>query len=109
MNFSVFAFPLSAFSTSSRIFETVDSPKVFVVRTCKSPVILRLPLNTESPTITSRGRLSPVNADVSRADSPEHITPSIGIFSPGFTTISLPTGTSDGDTFSIDSPFTRLA
>ena len=98
MNFSLFALPVSAFSTKSRIFATVDSPNVPDVRMCRTPVRFRLPLITVSPSETSRGRLSPVNAAVSRVVLPEIIFPSNGIFSPGFTTMILPTGTSDGDT-----------
>ena len=38
-----------AFSTRSRILETVDSPNSFVVRTFKRPVIFTQPLMISSP------------------------------------------------------------
>ena len=59
-----------AFSTRSRIFETVDSPKAFVVRIFSTPLILMQPLMISSPSATSRGRLSPVRALVFRVELP---------------------------------------
>ena len=58
------------------------------------------PLTIPSPAFTSRGRLSPVSALVFKLASPSTITPSIGTFSPGCTTITLPTATSPGSTCS---------
>lgn len=54
------------------------------------------PLITSSPVLTSFGKLSPVKALVLRVEVPLTILPSRGIFSPGFTTIVLPTLTSSG-------------
>ena len=88
------------FSISSKILDTVDSPKAFVVLTFKTPVMLMQPLMTSSPVITSRGRLSPVSAAVLSVDAPSMITPSSGTFSPGWATITEPTATSSGSTFS---------
>ena len=51
-----------AFSTRSRILETVDSPNSFVVRIFRTPFKLMQPLMISSPSLTSRGRLSPVSA-----------------------------------------------
>ena len=48
-------------------------------------VRLTVPEITLAPTVTSCGNDSPVNAFVSSVDVPEIITPSSGIFSPGFT------------------------
>ena len=87
-----------AFSTRSRIFETVDSPNSFVVSIFSTPVMLMQPLMISSPTLTSRGRLSPVSAAVFSVDSPCTTLPSIGTFSPGCTTIMPPTSTSAGST-----------
>ena len=88
------------FSTRSRILDTVDSPNSFVVRIFNRPVMLIHPLMTSSPTLASRGTLSPVRALVFSVVFPSSITPSIGIFSPGCTTMIVPTSTSSGSTCS---------
>ena len=98
MKFSERDFFELEFSTSSRIFETVDSPNSFVVLILISPVILMLPLCTSLPVSASTGRLSPVSAVVLSVVCPSTITPSIGIFSPGFTMMLLPVSTSSGST-----------
>ena len=59
-----------AFSTMSRIFETVDSPNSLVVRSFKRPLPLTQPLTASSPGRTSRGRASPVRAEVSNEEMP---------------------------------------
>ena len=87
-----------AFSTRSRIFDTVDSPKAFVVRILSTPDMSMQPLMISSPAFTSRGRLSPVSALVLRLALPSTTTPSSGTFSPGCTTMMLPTVTSSGST-----------
>ena len=74
-----------AFSTRSRILETVDSPNSFVVRTFSTPFMSMQPLMISSPSFTSRGRLSPVSALVFRLALPLTMTPSSGTFSPGCT------------------------
>ena len=89
-----------AFSTRSRILDTVDSPNSLVVRIFSTPVILMHPLVISCPTSISRGRLSPVNALVFRLEVPSTTTPSMGTFSPGCTTITLPISTSSGSTLS---------
>ena len=89
-----------AFSTRSRILETVDSPNSFVVRTFSTPFMSMQPLMISSPSFTSRGRLSPVSALVFRLALPLTTTPSSGTFSPGCTTMTLPTATSSGSTCS---------
>ena len=91
---------MAEFSTKSRIFDTVDSPKDFVVRIFSRPDRLMQPEMTLSPTSTSRGTDSPVSAMVSRLDRPSTIWPSRGIFSPGFTTMMSPISTSSGSTCS---------
>ena len=87
-----------AFSTRSRILETVDSPNSFVVRTLIRPLMLMQPERISSPARTSRGRLSPVSAEVFRVEAPSSTTPSMGTFSPGCTTMTLPISTSSGST-----------
>ena len=56
---------------------------------------------------TLRGRLSPVSALVFRLEEPSTTTPSSGTFSPGWTTMMLPTSTSSGSTCS-SSPSTSI-
>ena len=91
-------FLLLAFSTISRILETVDSPNSFVVCIFRTPERLMQPLRISSPTMTSRGMLSPVSADVLSEDVPSTTIPSIGTLSPGLTTIVVPISTSSGST-----------
>ena len=110
MKFSTFAFFRLEFSTRSKILATVDSPYTLVVRMRSSPCWLTQPLMTSSPGRTVRGRLSPVRAAVSSVLSPLSTTPSRGIFSPGRTAITAPTGTSSGSvTVSVPSAFSKLA
>ena len=88
------------FSTSSSIFETVESPNSLVVFILTVPVRLIHPLITSSPETASTGMLSPVSALVLSDVIPSIIVPSIGTFSPGFTTITEPIITSSGSTCS---------
>jgi len=69
--------------------------------------VFTVPENTSSPGATSRGRLSPVSAAVFSVEVPSSTTPSIGTFSPGRTTIVLPTSTSSGST-SVRTPSTSM-
>ena len=98
-----------AFSTRSRIFDTVDSPNSLDVRTLSTPFRSMQPLMISSPSRTSRGRLSPVRALVLRLALPLTTTPSSGTFSPGCTTMMLPTATSSGSTCSSLPPCSMLA
>ena len=84
------------FSTSSSILDTVDSPNALVVRIFRRPVMLMQPLMISSPSQASRGKLSPVRALVFRVELPSTTTPSMGTFSPGCTTMIVPTATSSG-------------
>ena len=79
-----------AFSTISIILLIVESEKSFVTFTSKIPFPLILPLKTSLFIFTSKGRDSPVRADVLRVDSPLTTIPSTGIFSPALTTIISP-------------------
>ena len=96
-------------STSSSIFDTVDSPNSLVVRILRTPVRLIQPLITSSSLVTSLGKLSPVRAAVLSVEFPSSMIPSIGIFSPGKTVIISDTDTSSGETFSIRPPLSTLA
>ena len=98
MKFSVRAFFSLAFSTSSRMRLTVDSPKGLVVRTRSTPVMLMQPEMTSSPASAWRGADSPVRAAVSSCVAPSRMTPSMGTRSPGLTTMTSPTATSSGPT-----------
>ena len=98
MKFSVRAFFSLAFSTSSRMRCTVDWSYDDVVRTVRAPVMLTHPLMTSSPSCADCGADSPVSAEVSICEAPDTTMPSRGTRSPGFTTISAPTGTSAGST-----------
>ena len=100
IKFSLLDFFILEFSTRSRILETVESPNSLVVLILSTPLRLMQPLMTSSPTLTDLGTLSPVSALVLRVESPRATTPSIGTFSPGLTTISVPISTSSGSTFS---------
>ena len=74
------------------------------------PSSLTQPLMTPSPGRTVRGRLSPVRAAVFSVLSPLSTVPSMGIFSPGRTTITEPTATSSGSTtVTVPSACSRLA
>src|SRR5699024_12736068 len=64
-----------AFSTRSRIFDTVDSPNSFVVRTFRTPVMLMHPLIISFPSFASFGRLSPVSALVFTVEVPSTMIP----------------------------------
>ena len=76
-----------ACSTSSRIFETVDSPNAFSTRILITPFVLMQPLIALSLIVICRGTDSPVRAEVSKVDVPLSIVPSKGILSPGRTMI----------------------
>ena len=67
------------------------------------------PLVTLSPGATFFGRLSPVRALVLRLVSPRITMPSMGTFSPGCTTITVPTSTDSGATCSIYPLLSMLA
>ncbi len=107
MNFSVFAFFDSEFSTSSSILKTVDSVNRCVTLILMGLLMLTLPLYILSPFATSCGRDSPVREEVSTEDSPLTTTPSSGTFSPALTTMTSPTATSYGETL-INSPFESI-
>ena len=64
MKRSVRVFLLLAFSTSSRMRDTVDSEKGLVTRTRIRPEMLTQPEMISSPSAASRGRDSPVSAAV---------------------------------------------
>ena len=100
MNASDLDFFELAFSTRSSIFETVDSPNSREVLILITPLKLMQPLSASSPHLASRGTLSPVRAAVSSVVLPSTMVPSMGIFSPGLTTIIEPIATSSGSTCS---------
>ena len=99
MNVSLCDLCSLACSTSSIIFETVLSPKSFVVRTLITPERLTHPDITSSPTVSSRGIDSPVSAMVLSDEVPSITTPSNGTFSPGRMIMTEPISTSSGGIF----------
>ena len=62
-----------------------------VARTVSSPPAFTVPPTTRSPRPTSTGTDSPVIMDVSTAEAPPSISPSVAIFSPGRTRKTSPT------------------
>lgn len=89
-----FSFLELAFSTKSKILETVDCPYSLVTLILRSPFVLIQPLIASSPIFTSLGLDSPVRAEVSSVAEPSIIIPSSGIFSPVFTIMVSPIFTS---------------
>ena len=86
--------------------ETVESEKMLVVFISITPFRLTLPLKKFSPLETSRGKDSPVKADVFKLALPLTIVPSSGTRSPGWTMMISPSLTSSGDT--VINSFPRL-
>ena len=109
MKFSDLDFLELAFSTRSSILDAVDSSNSCVVLILNTPFVLIHPLMTSSPSFTARGTLSPVRALVSRLALPSSTIPSIGIFSPGWTTMTVPISTSSGSTCVISLSSSMLA
>ena len=109
MNVSLFDLFSDDSSTSLIIFEAVESPKLLVTLTFRTPDTLTQPLSASSPTPTLRGTLSPVSATVLRLDAPSMIVPSIGTRSPGRMTTISPGFTSLGSTTLTAPPRSTLA
>ena len=100
IKFSDLDFLFVAFWTNSIILLAVESEYFFVVLTLIKCSLFIKPLTTKSPTLTYRGMLSPVNAEVFNIVLPSTTSPSIGIFSWGLITMISPIFTSSGLTFS---------
>ncbi len=83
-----------ASSTSFIICESIVSDPTFVALNLKLPVLLIVPPITVSPFFFSIGMLSPVIMLSSIVECPSIMTPSTGIFCPGFTSIVSPFFTS---------------
>ncbi len=109
INLSDFDFLPLAFSTSSRILLTVDSPNSLVTWAVITPLKFIVPLKSSSPGTTSRGSDSPVKAEVSKVELPEISLLSRGIFSPGLIIIISPTFTLSGSVFTMLSPIFTFA
>ena len=90
IKFSVLDLISFAFSINSIILDAVESTYSFVTLTSIILPILIIPDNTSSFFLTLVDILSPVKLDVSSLVSPFEITPSVGIFSPFFTTTISP-------------------
>ena len=98
------AFVICASSTSFAIFDIRVSPSVAFTITFNAPSLFILPLYTLSFSAFSTGILSPVIMASSIVECPSIITPSTGIFSPGFINTVSPFDTSSIP-ISITSPF----
>ena len=85
------ALPDWASSTIRAICASWVSAPTRVARTMRRPLALTVPPTTASPGPTSAGTDSPVTMEVSTAEAPSTISPSVAIFSPGRTTNSSPT------------------
>ena len=88
------AFVICASSTSFAILDIRVSPSVAFTTTFNAPSLFILPLYTLSFSAFSTGILSPVIIDSSIVECPSTITPSTGIFSPGFIKTVSPFDTS---------------
>ena len=106
---TVGAIALAVYSGSGDYTEAVDSPNSFSVLTLMTPERFTEPLMTALPAEMSRGMLSPVSAAVSSEELPSMTVPSIGTFSPGFTTMTEPGSTSSGSTLSVFPSCSRFA
>ncbi len=84
------AFEAWASSTRRTIWERAVSAPTRVARTRIRPCWFTVAPNTSSPGPLSTGMDSPVSMDSSREERPSVMTPSVGIFSPGRTTITSP-------------------
>ena len=102
MKFSALALFEEAFSTSSKILDTVELLNSLVTSISRSLSILIDPLKISCPTSISLKADSPVKALVSKDEAPSFTIPSRGTFSPGLTSKTSPTFTSSGRTTSID-------
>ena len=87
------AFVVCASLTRRVICAKVVSAPTRVARIISRPVRFIVVPVTTLPGLTSTGTLSPVNIETSRAEAPCSTTPSVGIISPGRTTITSPTRT----------------
>ena len=101
---SVFALRSCACSTNCSILAAAVFSAATVVLITASPSVLTNPASTVPSTSIKRGTLSPVIEEVSKEHAPSTSIPSSGTFSPGFTRISVPIGTSSGATMSGSSP-----
>ena len=79
------ALDAEACSTICTIFAKTVSSATLTARHFKYPPVQIEAVNTSSFTLTSTGRLSPVNADLSKLAAPSMTIPSAGIFSPART------------------------
>jgi hypothetical protein len=88
-----------AFSTRRTIWASAVSLPTRVARTLSRPFLLMVPPMTSEFSDFDTGMLSPVSSDSSTEDVPSTTTPSVGIFSPGRTTITSLTSSSSACTW----------
>ena len=85
------ALPAWASATMRPICASVVSEPTRVARTSRDPHVLTVAPVTASPGAASTGTDSPVRSEVSRAEEPSTMTPSVATFSPGRTANRSPT------------------
>ena len=95
--------------TKSTILDIVESLYSLFTLQVKVPVWLILPDKISLFSFTYTGSLSPVNLEVSNADSPFIILESTGTVSPGFTIIVSPTFNSSTFTVLVSFSLTKFA
>ena len=99
------ALPAWASATMRPICASVVSEPTRVARTSRDPHVLTVAPVTASPGAASTGTDSPVRSEVSRAEEPSTMTPSVATFSPGRTVNRSPTCRDEaGTTLSERSP-----
>ena len=99
------ALPAWASATMRPICASVVSEPTRVARTSRDPHVLTVAPVTASPGAASTGTDSPVRREVSRAEDPSMMTPSVATFSPGRTAKRSPTCRDEaGTTLSVRSP-----
>ncbi len=103
------AFELWACFTILMIWASIVSAPTRVARKRNDPVLLIVAPTTNDPSVFSTGIGSPVTIDSSTTDAPDRTSPSTGTFSPGLTTTTSPTTTSEIGTSSSCSPLRTRA
>ena len=99
------ALPAWASATMRPICASVVSEPTRVARTSRDPHVLTVAPVTASPGAASTGTDSPVRREVSRAEDPSTMMPSVATFSPGRTAKRSPTCRDEaGTTLSVRSP-----
>ena len=103
------ALVLRAISIMRAIWNRTVSSPVFSALTWRLPPPLTVAPYTRSPTFLSTGMLSPVSMDSFTAELPETTVPSVGMRSPGRTSITSPATRSEDFTLTSTPSLMTLA